>query len=165
MVRWTAAPTAEASVPSSTSTTEFETVLEVPKCYFHNVAKIGADIADAWSHAHQQGVLHRDIKPGNLLLDRDGHVWITDFGLAKLHDKDDLTASGNLIGTLRYTSPEQFQGRADNRSDIYALGLTLYELCTLEPAFSATDRRELMRSHDRDSPATENPEFKNPTRS
>ncbi len=136
---------ADESVPSSTSSTEFKTVLEVPKCYFHNVAKIGADIADALSHAHHQGVLHRDIKPGNLLLDRDGHVWITDFGLAKLHDKDNLTASGNLIGTLRYTSPEQFQGQADKRSDIYALGLTLYELCTLEPAFSASDRRELMR--------------------
>ncbi len=135
----------EQPVGSASSESGFKPQANLPESYWRNIARIGADVADALSHAHHQGVLHRDIKPGNLLLDRDHDIWVTDFGLAKLHDKENLTGTGNLIGTLRYTSPEQFDGQADARSDVYALGLTLYELCTLEPAFSATDRRELMR--------------------
>ncbi|MCA9011650.1 MAG: serine/threonine protein kinase, partial [Planctomycetaceae bacterium] len=119
--------------------------LPFPAEYWKNVARIGADMADALSHAHGQGVLHRDVKPANLLIDSSGHVWLADFGVAKLMDHDNLTVTGGLVGTLRYSPPEQFQGESDARSDIYSLGLTLYELCALQPAFMAKDRRELMR--------------------
>ena len=106
--------------------------------YWRNVAKIGADLAGALSYSHQQGVLHRDIKPSNILLDRDGIVWVADFGLAKHEDQEGVTQAGDIVGTLRYMAPEQFRGRTDNRSDIYSLGLTLYELLTLRPAFDDT---------------------------
>lgn len=122
--------------------------------YWRNIARLGADVADALQHAHHQGVLHRDIKPGNLILDQDGHVWVADFGLAKVHDSQSLTTRGNLVGTLRYSPPEQFQGQSDARSDIYSLGLTLYELCTLETAFSSSDRHELVRQVVTETPAS-----------
>src|SRR5439155_27372678 len=88
--------------------------------------------------------LHRDIKPSNLLLDTWGTVWVTDFGLAKSEDSEDLTHTGDIVGTMRYLAPERFQGKADARSDVYALGLTVYELLTLRPAFGETDRNKLM---------------------
>jgi eukaryotic-like serine/threonine-protein kinase len=113
--------------------------------YWHNVARIGVQVAEALAYAHQQGVLHRDIKPGNLLLDDQGHVWITDFGLAKSDDHEDLTDTGELIGTLRYLAPEVFRGRADARSEVYAVGLTLYELLALRPAYDESDRGRLMQ--------------------
>src|SRR5262249_4027539 len=87
---------------------------------------------------------HRDIKPSNLLLDLQGTVWVTDFGLAKAEGTDALTHTGDLVGTVRYMAPERLQGQADARSDVYALGLTLYELLTLEPAFQAGDRIRLI---------------------
>jgi len=93
-----------------------QSVSDLPACYWKNVAYIGARIAGALDHAHSQGVLHRDIKPGNLILDRDGHVWLSDFGLAKIQDQGNLTGSDNLLGTLRYTPPEQFAGKSDPRS-------------------------------------------------
>ena len=123
-----------------------------PRAFWTNVARIGADMADALCHAHGQGVLHRDVKPGNLLMDKSGHVWLADFGVAKLLDHDNLTATDGLVGTLRYVPPEQFEGESDARSDIYSLGLTLYELCALQPAFTATDRRELMRQVSESTP-------------
>ena len=92
-------------------------------------------VAEALAYAHQQGILHRDIKPSNLLLDAAGTVWVTDFGLAKAEGTDDLTHTGDIVGTLRYMAPERFDGRSDPRSDVYGLGLTLYELLTLRPAF------------------------------
>ena len=113
--------------------------------YWHSVAEIGVQVAEALDYAHQQGTLHRDIKPGNLLVDTRGTVWITDFGLAKLAEQDDLTKSGDMLGTLRYMAPEQFEGRSDARSDVYSLGLTLYELLTLRPAFGETSRGRLIR--------------------
>lgn len=123
-----------------------------PRSYWEQIARIGAEVADALDYAHGQHVLHRDIKPANLLLDSSGHVWVLDFGLAKLlpHealDEDEspsLTASGDLLGTIRYMAPERFTGKADARSDVYSLGLTLYELLSLRPGFAATDRVELM---------------------
>lgn len=118
---------------------------KIPACYWQNVANLGSSVASALGHAHRQGVLHRDVKPGNLLLDQDGHVWLTDFGLAKLEEEQDLTVTGNVVGTLRFTAPEQFQGEGDERSDVYSLGLTLYELSTLTPAYSASDRKTLMK--------------------
>ncbi|MEM8710187.1 MAG: serine/threonine-protein kinase, partial [Planctomycetota bacterium] len=111
--------------------------------YHRNVARIGLGIASALSYAHARGVLHRDIKPGNILLDRRGHVWVADFGLAKVEEADDVTREGEFVGTLRYMAPEQFQGHAEPRSDTYSLGLLLYELLTLRRAVDATDRAGL----------------------
>ena len=113
--------------------------------YWRGVAEIGVQVAEALDYAHQQGTLHRDIKPGNLLVDTGGTVWITDFGLAKLAEQDGLTQSGDVLGTLRYMAPEQFEGQSDARSDVYSLGLTLYELLTLRPAFGETSRGRLIR--------------------
>jgi eukaryotic-like serine/threonine-protein kinase len=111
---------------------------------YRTVARLGAQAADALHHAHSQGVLHRDVKPSNLLLDGRGVLWVTDFGLAKADDSRDLTDTGDLVGTLRYMAPERFRGRADERSDVYSLGVTLYELIALRPAFDAPDRLRLM---------------------
>jgi len=113
--------------------------------YWHSVARIGVQVSEALQHAHDQGVIHRDIKPGNLLLDARGSVWITDFGLAKAGDQQDLTRTGDVVGTLRYMAPEQFDGEADARSDVYAVGLTIYELLALQPGFDETDRRKLIK--------------------
>ncbi len=112
--------------------------------YVHSVARIGADVADGLEYAHQQGILHRDIKPSNLLLDAKGQVWVTDFGLAKAQDSDELTRTGDIVGTLKYMAPERFKGWSDPRSDIYALGATLYELLTLRPVFEESDRIKLI---------------------
>jgi len=120
--------------------------------YYREVAGLGAQAAEALAYAHGQGVLHRDIKPSNLLLDTQGTLWITDFGLAKADDSDDLTHTGDLVGTLRYMAPERLRGRADARADIYALGATLYELLALRPAFSCSNRLELMERIARDTP-------------
>ena len=112
--------------------------------YFRSVARIGIEVAEALAYAHGQGVLHRDIKPANLLLDTHGIVWISDFGLARLEGHDELTVAGDVVGTLRYIPPERFQGQTDERGDIYGLGLTLYELLTLQPAFADADRALLV---------------------
>jgi eukaryotic-like serine/threonine-protein kinase len=112
--------------------------------YFRSVARVGVQVAEALEYAHQQGVVHRDIKPSNLLLDNKGRVWITDFGLAKAEGTDELTGPGDLLGTLRYMAPERFQGQADPRSDVYSLGLTLYEMVALRPAFDAAGRVQLV---------------------
>jgi serine/threonine protein kinase/WD40 repeat protein len=111
--------------------------------YFKSVARIGYQTATALAYAHARGVIHRDIKPSNLLLDAAQVVWVTDFGLAKTND-DGLTNSGDLVGTLRYMAPERFRGECDVRADVYALGLTLYELLVLRPAFSDSDRLRLI---------------------
>ncbi len=118
-----------------------------------SIAQMGAQVASALAHAHARGVVHRDIKPSNLLLDDTGVVWVADFGLAKVDD-DELTQTGQLLGTLRYLSPERFRGVADERCDIYALGASLYELLVRERLFKASDRVELMQDvlH-RDPPA------------
>jgi tetratricopeptide (TPR) repeat protein len=112
-------------------------------------AQLGLQAALALEHAHEIGVIHRDIKPSNLLIDARDHLWVADFGLARLpQEEHDLTRTGDLVGTLRYMSPEQVRGErgvVDARTDIYALGATLYELLTLHPAFDARDRNELVR--------------------
>jgi serine/threonine protein kinase len=112
--------------------------------YARTVARLGAQASEALDYAAQQGVLHRDVKPSNLLLDVRGTLWVTDFGLAKLSDSEDLTHTGDILGTLRYMAPERFQGQSDVRSDVYGLGLTLYELLALRPAFEETDRSRLI---------------------
>jgi serine/threonine protein kinase/Tfp pilus assembly protein PilF len=113
--------------------------------YARSVALIGVQVAEALEYAHRQGTLHRDIKPSNLLLDGRGTVWVADFGLAKVADSDDLTHTGDVVGTVRYMAPERFDGRCGAESDVYSLGLTLYELLALRPAFEESDRRRLIR--------------------
>ncbi len=108
------------------------------------VARIGAQAASALHYAHEQGTLHRDIKPANLLLAHDDHVWVTDFGLAKALEAEGLTHSSDLLGTLQYMAPEQFAGQYDAASEVYALGVTLYELLALRHAFAGRTRSELM---------------------
>jgi serine/threonine protein kinase/tetratricopeptide (TPR) repeat protein len=116
--------------------------------YFRTVAGWGIQAAEALEHAHQLGVVHRDVKPGNLLLDRGGQLWVTDFGLARFGRDGDLTRTGEIVGTLRYLSPEQAlakHGLVDHRADVYALGATLYELLTLRPAVEDGDCEEMLR--------------------
>ena len=103
--------------------------------------------AEALAHAHGHGVIHRDIKPANLLLDLQGTIWVTDFGLARAEGAEDLTTPGDVVGTLRYMAPERFQGKSDQQCDIYSLGVSLYEMLTLKPAFTALSSR---RAHERD---------------
>src|SRR5262245_20047596 len=115
---------------------------EVP--YFRSVAQVGLQVAEALAYAHRQGVVHRDIKPSNLLLDRQGTVWVTDFGLAKEEEASGLTTPGEVVGTPAYMAPERFQGRCDARSDVYGLGVTLYELLAVRPAFQDSNRARLI---------------------
>jgi serine/threonine protein kinase len=115
--------------------------------YFHWVADLGRQAALALEHAHQMGIIHRDVKPANLLLDLRGQLWVTDFGLAQFNSDLALTVTGEVLGTLRYASPEQSRARpglVDHRSDVYSLGATLYEMVTLRPIFDARDRLELL---------------------
>ena len=107
------------------------------------MAQIGRQAAQGLAYAHASGIVHRDIKPSNLLLDHAGVVWIADFGLAKGEDEG-LTQTGDILGTLRYMAPERFRGEGDARADVYALGLTLYELLTLRPGFDSSDRLKLI---------------------
>jgi WD40 repeat protein len=120
--------------------------------YDRSVAQVGVQVAEALDYAHREGVIHRDIKPSNLLLDTESRVWITDFGLART-EGDALTHTGDIIGTLRYMAPERFRGWSDPRSDVYSLGLTLYEMLLLRPAFTTSDRLELIRRITHEEPA------------
>ena len=116
--------------------------------YFRTVANLGVQAATALEHAHALGIVHRDVKPANLLLDARGILWVTDFGLAHCHTQAGLTMTGDVLGTLRYMSPEQALARRtllDHRTDVYSLGATLYELLTLEPVFDCQERQELLR--------------------
>jgi serine/threonine protein kinase/WD40 repeat protein len=142
--------------------TQIATVETHGSSYCRSIVRIGLQAARALAYAHSRGVVHRDIKPSNLLLDTAGVLWITDFGLAKIDDGD-LTQPGDIVGTASYMAPERFRGEGDARVDIYGLGLTLYELLTLEPAFDPNDRLRLVeqvkledpvrpRQHDRRIP-------------
>ncbi|MEM6777466.1 MAG: serine/threonine-protein kinase [Planctomycetota bacterium] len=115
------------------------------------VAGLGRSIAEALHAGHQIGILHRDVKPSNLLIDRTGKAWLADFGLAKMDDAK-LTRTGQIIGTLRYLAPERLQGHCDFRADLYSLGLTLYELLALRPAHVEDDRFELIAAIERSDP-------------
>jgi WD40 repeat protein/serine/threonine protein kinase len=115
---------------------------------FDEIVQIGIQAAEALHYAHQVGVVHRDVKPSNLMLDHEGKLWVTDFGLAQVQGAAAMTMTGEVVGTLRYMSPEQPLGQRvllDQRTDIYSLGVTLYELLTLEKAFGGTTSREIIR--------------------
>jgi serine/threonine protein kinase/WD40 repeat protein/tetratricopeptide (TPR) repeat protein len=115
--------------------------------HFRRVAELVAQAADALEYAHGMGVVHRDVKPANLLLDAVGNAWVTDFGLARLGEGPGLTVSGDLLGTLRYMSPEQAlakHGLVDHRTDVYSLGATLYELLILRPAVDGASKQEIL---------------------
>ncbi len=108
-------------------------------------ARIGVQAAEALAYAHARGVIHRDIKPSNLLMERQGTVWVADFGLA--HDDSEtqtLTHTGDFLGTLRYVAPERLVGRGDERVDIYGLGATLYDLICGRPPYAEADRAALL---------------------
>jgi eukaryotic-like serine/threonine-protein kinase len=140
------------NIGAASSTSAVSTLSETDRRFAQGVARIGVQVAEALAHAHAQGILHRDIKPSNLLLDREGTVWVTDFGLAKAVGGEDLTHTGDIVGTLRYMAPERFQGSGDLRADLYALGLTLYELLALRPAFDESDRASLIRQVTQEDP-------------
>lgn len=131
--------------------------------FYRTVAEIGVQAAEALEYAHQRGIVHRDIKPSNLMLDSEGEIWVADFGLAQIETDTTLTGTGDLVGTLRYMSPEQISGQptdVDHRCDIFALGATLYELATLQPLYTAETRADLLRErtqHDPVNPRTLEP--------
>ncbi|MHC5112378.1 MAG: serine/threonine-protein kinase, partial [Planctomycetota bacterium] len=118
-----------------------------PDSYYRQVARWVADAADALHYAHGQRIIHRDVKPSNLLLSVDGRVMVADFGLAKNTDEKTMTRTGVMLGTVMYLSPEQAQSdkmRVDHRSDIYSLGATLFELICHRPVFLGNDEKQVL---------------------
>lgn len=128
-----------------------------PRLLIRSLVKLMITVAEALDYAHQAGTIHRDVKPANLMLDHAGHIWITDFGLAQVTTDVSLTMTGDLLGTMRYMSPEQAGGQRavlDGRTDIYSLGATIYELLTLRPVFPSTSRQGLLHEILNDDPKT-----------
>lgn len=117
-----------------------------PIDFFRTVANIAVQVADALEHAHRNGVVHRDVKPSNILVDAKLKAWIADFGLAKIESEESLTRRGEVVGTLRYIAPERFRGISQPPCDIYGLGVTLYEMLTLRPAFPQDNAQELQHA-------------------
>jgi WD40 repeat protein/serine/threonine protein kinase len=144
-------PRAEHQPAALPDRSELSSVASNYRRYCRNVARLGLQAAEALAYAHAAGIVHRDIKPANLLLDTTGVLWVSDFGLAKTQDPA-LTDTGDLLGTLRYMAPERFRGECDARADVYALGLTLYELLVLRPAFDGKDRLHLADQIGRQEP-------------
>ncbi|MFT7462672.1 MAG: hypothetical protein ACI9EF_001014 [Pseudohongiellaceae bacterium] len=121
---------------------------EHPKGYFRKIAETLAIVADALQHAADNGIVHRDVKPSNVLLDDKGQPFLGDFGLAKLEDGLELSRTGDFAGSPYYMSPEQAdakRGEVDHRADIYCLGVTLYEMLTLSPPFMGQSAHEIIR--------------------
>src|SRR5262249_11884410 len=124
------------------------------RAYYLSVARIGIQVAEALAYANSQGIIHRDIKPSNLLLDNQGTVWVTDFGLAKaLADGENLTHTADIVRTLGYRRRERLVGQGDARGAIYSRGLPLSELLVQQPAFAETDRNRLIHQVPHQEPA------------
>lgn len=124
---------------------------DCPDVDWHCAVSQIAQIADGLHAAHELGIIHRDVKPSNLIIDENGKPWITDFGLARIQNNGDLTQSGDVIGTMRYMSPEQARGESaivDGRTDVYSLGATLYEMLTGTPAHDGEDSAKILRQID-----------------
>lgn len=143
--RGTLAPVSDRTSGNMTFTSE-----NAPSSQFdvRQIVVMIRDAALALQHAHECGVLHRDIKPSNLMIDRKGKLWVTDFGLAHIDNDATVTKTGDIVGTLRYMSPEQVIGGSmtvDHRCDIYSLGATLYELLTLQPMIQGDERATILR--------------------
>ncbi len=118
------------------------------RLFVETAVRLSIQAAEALDHAHRMGIVHRDVKPSNLMVNADGHLWVTDFGLAQIETEAGLTRTGHLLGTIPYMSPEQATGQrtpVDGRADIYSLGVTLYELLTLEPAFGPGEPADVLR--------------------
>ena len=118
-----------------------------PREYFDTVARLIAEVADALAYAHREGIIHRDVKPSNLILASSGRLVLLDFGIARVCEEQAMTVTGSFVGTPRYMSPEQIRSDArarDQRSDVYALGVTLYELLTLRPLFDGQSREQVI---------------------
>jgi serine/threonine protein kinase/tetratricopeptide (TPR) repeat protein len=136
--------------PDTAPVAALSTELTGPKAreFYRRTAELIADAADALEYAHSLGIVHRDIKPGNLMVDGSGKIWVADFGLARFGPDAGLTMSGDLLGTLRYMAPEQAlarHGLADHRVDVYGLGCTLCELLTGKPAVGGIDKADILR--------------------
>ncbi len=147
---WRERPDAAASTPSLLTSSSSSR-----RDFIRTILQLGIQAAGALQAAHEYGIVHRDIKPSNLLLDADGKLWVTDFGLARFRHDGTLTRSGDIVGTMRYMSPEQAAGKSelvDHRSDIYSLAVTLYELLTLQPAIAGNNGPALLRAIDLQEP-------------
>ena len=121
---------------------------DLDRRYFRTVARMVAEASEALEYAHGEGVIHRDIKPHNLMLTSEGRLMITDFGLARFLDQPGVTVSGEMMGTPVYMSPEQVAAQrvdVDHRTDIYSLGVTLYEMLTLRVPFEGHTREAVLR--------------------
>ena len=115
--------------------------------YFDHIAEHIAAVADALDYAHHEGVIHRDIKPHNCILGKDGRMWVTDFGLARVLEQPGVTTTGEFIGSPLYMSPEQItggRGGVDHRTDIYSLGATMYEWLTLSAPYPGDTREQVI---------------------
>jgi len=142
-------PTTSGSAETSGSTVMLppSSSVETSVEFFHTVAEHMATMADALAYAHAHGVIHRDIKPHNLLLGNDNHMWISDFGLARLSEQPGVTITGEMLGSPLYMSPEQISSdpsKVDHRTDIYSLGATMYEWLTLIPPYPGETREQVI---------------------
>jgi serine/threonine protein kinase len=139
--------TAASSAATGAASSSLSSSLGSGSGYFDTVARMMAEVGDALEYAHQQGIVHRDMKPSNLLLSPAGRLSINDFGLARILEQPGMTMTGEFVGTPAYMSPEQISaGRApvDHRTDVYSLGATLYELLTLQPPFTGQRRDQVL---------------------
>jgi serine/threonine protein kinase/formylglycine-generating enzyme required for sulfatase activity len=129
-------------------TTDRDELAAVSKGWITRAAQLAAEVADALEHAHQRGVVHRDVKPSNVLIDANGAARVVDFGLALDLGRDDgITNDGEAIGTLSYMSPEQARGdreRMGPLTDVYSLGIVLYEMLTLRVPFDGVSRQRVL---------------------
>ena len=124
--------------------------------------QIASEVCQALQHAHDRGIIHRDVKPGNIWLTADGHARLGDFGLAVAIDLSRLTQAGMMVGTVAYMPPEQaLGGKVDTRSDLYGLGATLYEMVCGRPPFSGHDPVAVISQHLNTPPVA--PSFHNPS--